>query len=146
MRWQELRQERCPVARGLSVIGDRWTVLILRDCFQGVRRFDQFQERLGVTRHLLADRLRKLEEAGVLSRVQYQERPKRFEYRLTDAGRDLYPVLVSIIKWANDYAPSETSPSLRLLSRATGEPIKPLLIDENTGEAILPRGVIAAMD
>ena len=64
MRWSELKDQQCPVARGLSVIGDRWTMLVLRDCFQDVRRFDDFQKRLGITRHVLADRLRKLEEAG----------------------------------------------------------------------------------
>lgn len=120
-------------------------MLILRDCFQGVRRFDQFQHRLGVTRHLLTDRLRKLEDAGVLDRVPYQERPRRYEYRLTDAGRDLYPVLVSLIKWADAHAPSDAPGQLRLLARDSGRPIKPLLIDENTGKPILPQGVEANM-
>jgi len=144
MRWKDIRDENCPVARGLSVIGDRWTVLVLRECFQGVRRFDQFQQNLQVTRPVLVDRLRKLEAAGVLARVKYQDRPERYEYRLTDAGRDLYPVLVSLIKWANAHVPSDEPSSLRLLSRKTGEPIAPLLIDENTGEAITPHGVEAA--
>ncbi len=143
MRWNELRDESCPVARGLSVIGDRWTMLVLRDCFLGVRRFEQFQERLGVTRHVLADRLRKLEAAGVLRREPYQEGPLRHEYRLTEAGRDLYPVLVSLIKWANDHVPSEIPTSLRIVSRDTGEPIKPLLIDENSGEPIMLHAVRA---
>lgn len=145
MRWNELREQACPVARGLSVIGDRWTLLILRDCFQGVRRFDQFQHRLGVTRHLLTDRLRKLEDAGVLQRVQYQERPQRHEYRLTDAGRELYPVLVSLIEWANTHVPSDAPTQFRLVARDSGRPIKPLLIDENTGKPILAHEVEAEM-
>jgi DNA-binding HxlR family transcriptional regulator len=143
MRWKELRDEPCPVARGLSVIGDRWTVLILRDCFQRVRRFEQFQQRLGVTRHVLANRLRKLEDAGVLRKERYQERPPRYEYRLTEAGKELYPVLVSLIKWANEHVPSTVPSSFLLVSRATGEPITPLLIDENTGEPITPHAVRA---
>lgn len=146
MRWNDLRDESCPVARGLSVIGDRWTVLVLRDCFLGVRRFEQFQERLGITRHLLADRLRKLEAAGVIRREAYQERPLRHEYRLTEAGHELYPVLISLIKWANDHVPAETPSSLRLVSAETGEPIKPLLIDENTGKPISARAVHAHQD
>ena len=77
MRWQDLDQEPCSMARTLAVIGDRWTLLILRDCFLGVRRFERFQERLGVTRHVLSDRLRKLVAAGVLQKRAYQERPLR---------------------------------------------------------------------
>src|SRR5579859_4950686 len=83
MRWDELDQEKCSIARTLSVIGDRWTLLILRECFRRVRRFDAFEAELGITRHVLADRLRKLVEAGVLERTAYQERPRRHEYRLT---------------------------------------------------------------
>ena len=106
MRWNELRDEACPVARGLSVIGDRWTMLVLRDCFRGVRRFEDFQRRLRITRHVLADRLRKLEEAGVLERRLYQERPPRHEYRLTDKWLALHPVLVTLVAWAEKQAAS----------------------------------------
>ncbi|MBL8988440.1 MAG: helix-turn-helix transcriptional regulator [Gemmatimonadetes bacterium] len=79
MKWTELHRQPCSVARALSVVGDRWTLLVLRDFFLGVRRFDHFQERLGVTRHVLANRLRRLVEAGVLERVAYQSRPRRYE-------------------------------------------------------------------
>ncbi|MBY8975866.1 helix-turn-helix transcriptional regulator [Rhodobacteraceae bacterium NNCM2] len=143
MRWNDLGNETCPVARGLSVIGDRWTMLVLRDCFLGIRRFEQMQERLGITRHVLADRLRKLEASGVLRREPYQERPVRHEYRLTEKGKALYPVLVSLIKWANENVPSEAESSIKLVSRETGEPIAPVLVDENTGEKITHRSVTA---
>lgn len=143
MRWNELADEACPVARGLSVIGDRWTMLVLRDCFLGVRRFERMQERLGITRHVLADRLRKLEAAGVLRREPYQERPVRHEYRLTDRGKALYPVLVSLIDWANENVPFAGDPSVTLISRETGKPISPMLIDANTGEQITHRTVNA---
>ena len=143
MKWNELRDDSCPVARGLSVIGDRWTVLVLRDCFLGIRRFEQFQERIGMTRHVLADRLRKLEATGVLRREAYQERPLRYEYRLTDAGMELYPLLVSLIEWANRHVPARTPSSIRLVSRDTGEAIRPLLVDGNTGEPITARSVRA---
>jgi len=146
MRWTELRDEACPVARGLSVVGDRWTLLVLRDCFLGVRRFERFQERLGVTRHILADRLRKLETAGVLRREQYQERPPRYEYRLTEQGKALYPVLVSLIEWANEYVPAKTPSSIRLIGRETGEPIRPVLVDETTGRRITHRDVRPFVD
>ena len=77
MRWAELADEKCSIARTVSVIGDRWTLLILRDCFLRIRRFDDFEARLGITRHVLADRLRKLVEAGVLEKVPYGDRPVR---------------------------------------------------------------------
>jgi DNA-binding HxlR family transcriptional regulator len=143
MRWNELKEEACPVARGLSVVGDRWTMLVLRDCFFGIRRFEQFQQRLGITRHVLADRLRKLESAGVLRREPYQQRPLRQEYRLTEKGKALYPILVLLIDWANAHVPAKTPPSIRLLSRTTGEPIEPVLVHAATGERITHRSVRA---
>jgi DNA-binding HxlR family transcriptional regulator len=103
MRWNDLAEERCSVARTVSVIGDRWTLLILRDCFLRVRQFEAFEARLGITRHILADRLKKLVAHGVLKKVPYQERPLRHEYRLTRKGLDLYPVLMSIVHWGDTY-------------------------------------------
>lgn len=143
MKWNELHNEACPVARGLSVIGDRWTMLILRDCFLGIRRFEQMQHRLGITRHVLADRLRKLEADGVLRREPYQERPVRYEYRLTDEGKSLYPVLVTLIDWANNHVPFAQGPSIALLDRDTNEPVAPKLINARTGSEITHRTVHA---
>lgn len=143
MKWNELGTDPCPVARGLSVIGDRWTMLVVRECFFGIRRFDQMQERLGITRHVLADRLRTLEDAGVLRREVYQERPVRYEYRLTERGKALHPVLVSLITWANDAVPPPEQSSVTLVSRSTGTPVDPVLIDANTGTPITPRTVTA---
>ena len=88
MRWNNLDDEACSLARTVSVIGDRWTLLILRDCFLRVRRFEDFQARLGITRPILASRLRKLVKEFVLTKVPYQERPLRHEYRLTQKGLD----------------------------------------------------------
>lgn len=143
MRWQDLSEENCPVARGLSVIGERWTILILRDCFMGFRRFEQFQSRIGVTRHVLADRLRKLEAAGVLRREPYQERPLRYEYRLTDMGKDLHSVVVALVDWANRHVPSDGPPPFEIVSRDTGEAIQPVLIDGRSGSPITHRSVTA---
>lgn len=141
MKWDELKNEDCPVARGLSVIGDRWTMLVLRDCFLGIRRFDEMQSRLGITRHVLADRLRKLEASDVLRREQYQARPPRFEYRLTDRGKALYPVLVTLIAWAEQNVPAKGTSAVTLLSRETGEEIAPVLTDARTGKPITHRSV-----
>ncbi|HEY0438157.1 MAG TPA: helix-turn-helix domain-containing protein, partial [Phenylobacterium sp.] len=93
MQWNELDRQPCSVSRTLSVIGDRWTLLILRDCFLKVRRFDDFQARLGIGRPILADRLQKLVDAFVLTKVAYRQNPTRYEYRLTEKGLDLYPVV-----------------------------------------------------
>jgi len=129
MRWKDLNTEACPTARGLSVIGDRWNMLILRDCFLGIRRFDQFQEHLGITRHVLADRLKSLEAAGVLKRVPYQERPLRYDYRLTKMGLDLYPTLLMLIDWANRHLPSEKQSPYGVVFRDTGDAVQPQLYD-----------------
>ena len=103
MRWDELRLEQCAIARFLSVLGDRWSLLILSDCFLGVRRFETFMARLGISRTILTERLADLCENGVLERVAYQERPTRYEYRLTGKGLDLYPVVMAMTQWGNKY-------------------------------------------
>jgi DNA-binding HxlR family transcriptional regulator len=101
MKWNALEEEPCSVARTLAVIGDRWTLLILRECFLRKRRFEAFETSLGITRHVLADRLKKLVRHGVLRRIPYQESPKRYEYILTQKGLDLYPIMMSIVHWGN---------------------------------------------
>jgi DNA-binding HxlR family transcriptional regulator len=89
MKWDALEEEPCSLARTVAVIGDRWSLLILRECFLRKRRFEAFQSSLGITRHLLAERLKKLVRFGVLRRIPYQESPKRYEYILTQKGLDL---------------------------------------------------------
>jgi DNA-binding HxlR family transcriptional regulator len=94
----------CPVASTLEVIGERWTLLVIRDIFLGIRRFDDIQRDLGVARNVLQDRLEGLVEHGIVVRRQYQERPVRCEYRLTGKGGDLWPVLVSLLQWGDRHA------------------------------------------
>lgn len=101
MQWSELQDQTCSIARTLSVIGDRWTLMILRECFLKVRRFEDFQTRLGIGRPILADRLQILTEAFVLTKVVYQTNPVRQEYRLTEKGLDLYPIVMSIVHWGD---------------------------------------------
>jgi DNA-binding HxlR family transcriptional regulator len=96
--------QNCSIAASLELIGERWTLLILRDAFLGVRRFDDFQSRLGIARNVLQARLARLVDEGLLRRVEYQERPRRFEYRLTSKGVDLWPVLVALLKWGDKHA------------------------------------------
>lgn len=98
--------QNCSVARSLEVVGDRWTMLVIRSAFEGVRRFDDFQDALGVARNVLADRLGRLCDEGVLRRVPYQERPERYEYRLTRKGVELWPTIMTLLHWGDrHYAP-----------------------------------------
>lgn len=109
----------CVVARALEVIGDRWTALVIRDAFYGIRRFDDFIADLGIARNVLADRLAKLVDAGILAKVAYQERPTRYEYRLTDKGRDLLPVFLTLWRWGDRwYADGE--PPVEVQHRTCG--------------------------
>jgi DNA-binding HxlR family transcriptional regulator len=141
VRWSELNKEACSVARTVSVVGDRWTLLILRDCFLRVRRFDDFQARLGVTRHVLANRLRKLTKTGVLERVAYQESPPRYEYRLTAKGLDLHPLIMSLVRWGDAHMAGRRGPPMLYRHRACGCDFVARLSCSECGETLDPRGV-----
>jgi DNA-binding HxlR family transcriptional regulator len=93
----------CSIARALEIVGERWTLLIIRDAFLGLRRFDQFQESLGIARNVLTDRLNRLVEEAILDRVRYSERPERHEYRLTAKGRDLAVTLAGLRQWGDKH-------------------------------------------
>src|SRR5438132_11619913 len=95
--------QNCSIARALEVVGERWTLLIVRDAFLGLRRFDEFQASLGVARNVLTDRLNRLVEEGILERVRYSERPERYEYRLTRKGRDPQIALEGLRQWGATY-------------------------------------------
>ena len=102
--------QNCSVARTLEVIGERWTLLIVRNAFYGIRRFDDHQRWLGIARNVLQARLERLVEEGILTRELYQERPPRYEYRLTAKGRDLWPVLVMLLQWGDRHMAEEGRP------------------------------------
>ena len=106
MLGRDYAQQTCSIARTLEVIGERWTMLIVRDVFLGLERFDEIQADLGVARNVLASRLERLVEGGVVAKVPYQERPTRYEYRLTEKGLDLWPVLAELTRWGNRHAPT----------------------------------------
>jgi DNA-binding HxlR family transcriptional regulator len=110
----------CSVAQCLDVVGEWWSLLIVRDAFLGVRRFEDFQVRLGISRNILTERLNRLVETGVLSRERYQERPPRSSYRLTAKGRDLWPVVNAMRQWGDRWAAPD-GPPLRLRHEACGK-------------------------
>ena len=104
----------CSVARTLEHIGERWTFMVLRDALYGVRRFDDFQASLGIARNILTKRLAKLVDAGIMRKERYQEHPPRYEYRLTEKGRDLVPTLTSLLAWGDKWE-TENEPPVRLI-------------------------------
>jgi DNA-binding HxlR family transcriptional regulator len=108
--------QNCSIARALEVVGERWSLLIIRDVFLGLHRFDELQASLGIARNVLADRLNRLVEEGILERVRYSERPERFEYRLTDKGSELDVALAGLRQWGDKHL-SEKPP--RVLRRKT---------------------------
>ena len=131
----------CSVGRTLDAIGDRWTLLVLREAFYGVRRFEQMQGNLGIARNILAARLQKLVENGILERRRYQERPERFEYRLTSKGLDLYPPLVTLMQWGDAYMADEAGPPVTLVHRTCGHDADPELTCAHCGDALDAREV-----
>jgi DNA-binding HxlR family transcriptional regulator len=134
--------ERCSVARALEIVGDRWSVLVLREAFWRTRRFEVFQRHLGIARNVLADRLQRLVAAGILERVQYSERPPRFEYRLTEAGRELWPAVVALMQWGDRHLPPVSEgPPVALEHRACGELTTFSLACDHCGERVGPRDV-----
>jgi DNA-binding HxlR family transcriptional regulator len=143
VRWDEIGEMTCSVARALSVVGDRWSLLVLRDAFLGVRRFDDFQRDLGTTRHRLADRLKKLVAHDILERVRYQQRPPRFEYRLTEKGKDLYPVIVSLTRWGDRWMAGKAGPPIELVHKGCGRIATPRLACPECGEVVAARDMMA---
>lgn len=143
MRWAEIGEERCSIARALAVIGDRWTLLVLRDAFLGVRRFDDFHRRLGISRTLLNARLAGLVAAGVLRRERYRQRPPRDEYRLTPRGLALHPVMLAVAHWGDvEFGGAEGPPVLRR-HKGCGHDFAPVVTCSECGEPVEPRAVEA---
>lgn len=131
----------CSVARTLDVIGDKWSLLILRDAFYGVRRFEDFREDLGVARNVLTDRLQKLVARGVLERRLYEERPQRYEYRLTEKGRALVPLLLAMIAWGDRWENDAGIPPVTLTHTTCGKETHPVVTCAECGEELTRRNV-----
>jgi DNA-binding HxlR family transcriptional regulator len=133
----------CSIARALEVLGDRWTLLVLRDAFKRVRRFEDFQRNLGVARNVLTDRLNRLVEEDILRRVPYQERPVRFEYRLTDKGLALWPVMMTLLQWGDRYYLAPDGPPVVVRHRDCGGEVTEHLTCAACGAELGPRDVVA---
>jgi DNA-binding HxlR family transcriptional regulator len=139
MKWADIGDMNCSVARTLSIIGDRWTMLILRNSFMGMRRFDDFVTNLGVTRHVLAARLARLVDEGIFDKVLYQERPSRFEYRLTEKGKDFYNLILVMVAWGDRWMDEGHGPPLMYRHKICGKQAEPRLVCSECSEVIKPR-------
>jgi DNA-binding HxlR family transcriptional regulator len=132
----------CSVAQCLEIVGEWWALLIVRDAFLGVTRFDDFQERLGISRNVLNQRLARLVDAGVLAKVPYSEHPPRHDYRLTEKGTDLWPVIATMRQWGDKHA-APHGPPLELIHKACGHVSDTRMTCSSCGEPIGPRDVRA---
>ena len=126
----------CPIARATELLGDGWTPIVMREALGGCRRFEQFQQRLGVSRATLVQRLRKLVAAGMLERVAYQEHPRRYEYRLTDKGRAFFDVLAAMWRFGEDWLFRRGHAPVVLVDRDSQVEVRPVVVDEATGRRI----------
>lgn len=144
MEWLETSTENCSVQRTLDVIGEKWTLLVLREAFNGVRRFDDMRRHMGVSEPVLADRLRTLVAAGVLRTEPYREAGSRTrtQYRLTQKGLDLFPVLISLLQWGDRYA-SDGEPPLIVHERATGRGVEAVVRAVGDAPALTAHDTVA---
>ena len=125
----------CPIARSLERVGEWWSILILRDALQGLARFDQFQQSLDIAPNMLTRRLKSLVEAGLLERRRYSDRPPRYEYLLTERGRDFRPVIVALYAWGNKHFAPEGA-SVVLVDAETRRKADPVLVDRLSGRPL----------
>lgn len=135
MRHKSFGNMQCPIARSLERVGEWWSILILRDAFLGLTRFDQFEESLGIAPNILTRRLKTLVEAGLLERRRYSARPPRDDYVLTQAGRDFRPVLWALLAWGNKHFAPEGA-SVVIVDSQTGEQADPVVVDRNSGRLL----------
>ena len=138
MERKSFSQMDCSVAQCLEVVGEWWSMLIVRDAFLGVTRFDDFQHRLGISRNVLQQRLRHLVDAGVFVRVPYRDHPPRSEYKLTQKGRDLWPVLTTMRQWGDRYA-APSGPPVEVVHTTCGHASDAVLICSECAEPFGPR-------
>lgn len=123
---------QCPVASSLERVGEWWSILILRDAVYGLKRFDEFQKSLEIAPNMLTRRLNALVKGGLLKRQRYSDKPPRYEYVLTDRGRDFRPVLLALLAWGNKHFAPE-GPSVQLADRETGAIAEPVVVDRISG-------------
>jgi DNA-binding HxlR family transcriptional regulator len=141
LRPSDFPRDSCAVAAALDVLGDRWTLLVLREAFFGVRRFEQLLRNTGAARNILTNRLGRLVDAGILEKRLYSERPPRSEYRLTEKGVDLWPVIIALARWGGKWGELELGPAIALEHKGCGAVIEPQMCCPECGEPVGARDV-----
>ncbi|PRZ44310.1 HxlR family transcriptional regulator [Antricoccus suffuscus] len=141
MKRTSLANWPCSIARTMDLIGDWWTPLVLREAFAGVQRFDDFQQSLGLARNTLDTRLKRLVEAGLFDRVPYQQNPARYDYVLTEQGRDFYPVLSAIMAWGDKWLAEESGPPVITRHDTCGHQIQARVVCDHCGEPLTSENV-----
>jgi DNA-binding HxlR family transcriptional regulator len=143
MLGNDYESQTCSIAGALEVVGERWSLLIVRNVLLGLRRFDEIQENLGIARNVLQTRLTRLTDQGVLEKRLYQERPARYEYRLTEKGLDLWPTIVALMQWGDRYAVPAGGPVVLLEHRGCGGAVDAHRVCAACGEKLSVRDVRA---
>jgi DNA-binding HxlR family transcriptional regulator len=133
----------CPIAQTLERVGEWWTLLILRNAFCGMSRFDQFQQHLGIGTNILSERLRSLTDDGILTRTRAKDDGRAFEYRLTDKGQALFPILVAMTEWGEKYVPHPEGARLMLVERSSGDAIAGIVVMSADGRALQAQDMAA---
>jgi DNA-binding HxlR family transcriptional regulator len=128
--------QTCSIARALEVVGERWTLLVLREALFGKNRFDEFREALGIAPNVLTARLERLTEEGLLERIRYQERPERFAYHLTPKGQELAPILLHLMKWGDRHYPEKGGPPVITKHRDCGGDVDASLRCDTCGKEV----------
>ena len=141
MKLKSFQDMDCSLAQALEIVGERWTLLILRDAFFGIHRFDDFQGRLGIARNILSMRLARLVEEGILERRPLSTGGRRAEYHLTAKGKALQPVLVALTQWGDRWYPGACGSRIEFVERDSGEPIPPVQVLAGDGRVLAPREI-----
>lgn len=135
---RSLKADSCPMARTLDIVGDQWSLLIVRDAFDGMTRFGEFQQSLGVAKNILADRLKTLVQEGVLSQAPASDGSLYQEYLLTPKGRGLFPVVVSLRQWGEEHLYAKGEPHSTLVERDSGKPVRRIDLRTHDGKPLKP--------
>ena len=142
MKWSEVSGQPCSIARALGELGERWTLLVLRDAMLGSRTFSDFAEGTGMARNILTQRLEQLVDAGILRRRAYQEKPARHEYLLTPKGLELFPVLMAIVRWGNRWRDDGLGIPIEHVHSTCGKPFEVRATCSECGEEVAPGDVL----
>lgn len=141
MRRTSFSDMSCSIARCLEQVGDWWTLLIVREAFFGTRRFGEFQSHLGIAPNVLSARLHGLVQHGILRAMAESENGRVLDYRLTDKGRDLFPIVIALLQWGDRHAPAPEGPPVQIVDRENGRPIAALQVRSDDGRVLQARDV-----